>query len=185
MSVASRHWVSARAQPWPGSGAASQNCFAPSALPSVRVVMEPQATQHTEFAVMSKVAVHTLADHLCAGGPDAVERCVRFVCAETRGHWHGRGRAMMCRRLKHVALSQDQQRRLLSAILQRLTSGRFAEQFRDQLRLALHLNQEATYTLARGALQSEKEYVRRLAHWVLSRAHPTVDVRPATKADVP
>jgi hypothetical protein len=141
--------------------------------------------QLAEFETMSKVAVRVLADDLRDGTPDALERCVRFVCAETEGVWHGRGRAMMCRRMKHVDLSGDQRSGIVSAILQRLASGHFAEQFRDQLRLAIHLDPANTFTLARCALKSEKDHVRRLAHWVLSHENATVDAQPSVAADAP
>lgn len=117
---------------------------------------------------LSKVQVRALADDLLSGEPDAVEAAVRFVCAETVNLWHGRGRAMMCRRMKHVGLSRGQQARLVTAILGRLANGNFSEQFRDQLRLAMHLDAEGTARLAKRALKSEKEHVRRLAAWVLS-----------------
>lgn len=96
--------------------------------------------QLAEFETMSKVAVRVLADNLRDGTADALERCVRFVCAETEGLWHGRGRAMMCRRMKHVDLSRDQRSGIVTASLRRLASGHFAEQFRDQLRLAILLD---------------------------------------------
>jgi hypothetical protein len=120
------------------------------------------------MAPMSKAQVRALADELLAPNPDAVERTVQFVGAETLNHWHGRGRAMMCRRLKHVGLSPAQQARLVAAILGRLVGGTFSEQFRDQLRLAVHLDRVAAFTAARQALTSDKEHVRRLAAWVAS-----------------
>lgn len=118
---------------------------------------------------LSKVAVRALADSLREADPDDVERCVAFVCAETVNLWHGRGRAMMCRRLKHVVLTQEQQSRLLEAVLGRLSSGKFSEQFRDQLRLALHLDAERSLMLARHELTNAKPHVRRFASWIIAR----------------
>src|SRR4051794_8439284 len=91
-----------------------------------------QASQPA-FESLSKAQLHDLADRLLVGDVDAVEQCVRFVEAETLGHWHGRARAMMARRLKHYSLTPQQQGRLVDAILERLASGRFSEQFKDQL----------------------------------------------------
>jgi hypothetical protein len=117
---------------------------------------------------MSKAEVRSLADSLLDATPEAVETCVRFVCAETVGLWHGRGRAMMCRRMKHMILTPEQQHRLVGAILGRLISGTFSEQFRDQLRLVIRLDPIGTFALARHAATSEKTHVRRFAEWVLA-----------------
>jgi hypothetical protein len=123
-----------------------------------------------EFEHMSKVEVQALADDLRAGSIEAIEKSVRFVCAETVGLWHGRGRAMMCRRMKHLELARSHRDHLVSVIVERLASGRFSEQFRDQLRLAMHLSEEETFAVARRALKSEKDHVRRFARWVMSHA---------------
>ncbi|ETW93129.1 MAG: hypothetical protein ETSY1_40550 [Candidatus Entotheonella factor] len=77
--------------------------------------------------------------------------------------------------MKHVRLTRDQQRRIVHAISQRLASGAFTEQFRDQLRLALRLDPTTTCQVAQRASTSERAHVRRLAHWVLA----TVDARSA------
>jgi len=130
---------------------------------------------------MSKMQLHALADDLLSGATDAVERSVRFICAETKGLWHGRGRAMMCRRLKHLDLPRSHREHLVSVILDRLGTGRFSEQFRDQLRLAMHLDRDKTLAAARRARMSEKEYVRRTARWVLSHREPAND-GPASPA---
>ena len=121
-----------------------------------------------DLEALSKTEVRAIADELLTGDPNAVEEAVRFVCAETINLWHGRGRAMMCRRMKHVELSRGQQGRLVVAILGRLASGDFSEQFRDQLRLAMRLDPEGTSKLARRSLKSDKAHVRRFAAWVLS-----------------
>jgi hypothetical protein len=130
--------------------------------------MDAMLVDPGEFAAVSKVQVRAWADALVAEDPSIVETSVRFVCAETFGVWHGRGRAMMCRRLKHVHLTQVQARRLVGCILQRLSTGHFSEQFRDQLRLALHLDATTTLAAAKQALDDPTPHVRRYAEWVLS-----------------
>jgi hypothetical protein len=122
------------------------------------------------FERLRKAELHQLADRLARDDAEAIEICVAFLEAETRGHWHGRGRAMMARRLKHCPLSLQQQLRLLRAILQRLTTGCFAEQFKDQLRLALRLDPAQVFAIARSCLDHPKDYVRRYAAWIL--LHP-------------
>lgn len=98
----------------------------------------------------------------------AVEKCVEFTLAETKGNWHGRARALMCRRLKHCELNPEQRRQLVTCISDRLARGDFGEQFYDQLRLAMHLDQKQTFKVAQECLSnSPKEYVRRFALWVL------------------
>ena len=117
---------------------------------------------------MSKRDVRALADELASGATEVVEKCIHFICAETKGLWHGRGRAMMCRRLKHLELPRAHRERLLRVILGRLDSGDFSEQFRDQLRLATRIDSERAFAVARRALASPKDHVRRYARWVLS-----------------
>jgi len=110
-----------------------------------------------------------LADRVSAGEVDAVEAAVTFVEGDTRGLWHGGARAKLCRRFKHVALSEAQRTRVVSAVLGRLVSGQFSEQFRDQLRTALLFDRERTLAAARAATQDPKPYIRRFGQWVLSR----------------
>ena len=119
----------------------------------------------------SKPGLHALADGLLVDEADAVARCVAFVIAESRGFWHNRARALMCRRLKHCTLSAAQRGALLACIGARLTAGTFSEQFKDQLRLALHLDLASTRRVAAAGLDSPAAHVRRHAAWVLSAEH--------------
>jgi hypothetical protein len=112
--------------------------------------------------------LHELADGLLLLEPGAVERCVEFILSETLGHWHGRARAMMCRRLKHCDLEPTHKARLLACITGRLAAGSFSEQFKDQLRLAMHLDLPRTFQACRECAASPKPHVRRYAAWVLS-----------------
>jgi hypothetical protein len=130
--------------------------------------LKVQRLETQEFEHMSKGDVIRLANELKSGSVEAVERAVRFVCADSEGLWHGRGRAMMCRRMKHLELPRSHRESLVSAILDRLESGCFSEQFRDQLRLAMHLNGPKSFSAANSALSSEREHVRRYAKWVLA-----------------
>jgi hypothetical protein len=94
--------------------------------------------------MLTKPELGALADRLHApGNTEAIAACVQFVVGSSRGLGHGRRRALMCRRLKHVALDAAQREELVACILQRLRAGDFGEQFRDQLRLALHLDAAA------------------------------------------
>jgi hypothetical protein len=95
---------------------------------------------------------------------------VNFICQESRGHWHNRARALMCRRLKHCTIYKWQRQLLVDCILGRLHEGRFTEQFRDQLRLALHLDRPACLRAATESLSAPKWYARHLAAWLLARA---------------
>ena len=113
-----------------------------------------------------KVALGELVARLRAGDPAAVGPCVDFVCTETRGYWHNRARAAICRCLKHVPLDPADAARLVSVVLARLRAGAIPQQFRDQLRLALLLDPEAARVAARDVATDEREYVRRFAAWV-------------------
>lgn len=116
--------------------------------------------------------LHALADGLLGGEQWHIDRCVDFVVAESHGYWHGRARAMMCRRLKHCPLGRTQQTQLLEAITGRLLAGDFSEQFKDQLRLALRLDAPRTFAAAEKALGSPRRHVARYAQWVLAHRLP-------------
>lgn len=119
---------------------------------------------------MTRSAVRELTVELVHGDPTVVERVVRFICSDTRGLWHGRGRAKMCRRLKHIQLPRSSRTRLTDVILTRLKTGDFAEQFKDQLKLSLFLDRKKTLSAGEIALNSDKDYVRRYAQWLISLA---------------
>ena len=121
------------------------------------------------FESFQKSELHQLADRLVEQDPIAIEWSVAFLEIETRGIWHGRARAMMARRLKHCHLSDHQRLRLVNAILQRLASGNFLEQFRDQLKLALQLNPKRACSVANVCQSAPAAHVRRYAKWMLSR----------------
>lgn len=124
------------------------------------------------FAALNKEDLYQLADRLLLDDPEVVELCVAFIEADTPGNWHGRARAMMARRLKHCTLSEQQRTRLIEAILARLAGGRFAEQFKDQIRLVLHLDAAQAFAVAQHIqdhpLDHSKEHVRRYAAWILA-----------------
>ncbi|MBS0344209.1 MAG: hypothetical protein JSS56_27200 [Proteobacteria bacterium] len=123
---------------------------------------------HAEFFALSKQELHALADRLLQHEPIVIDYCIEFVIAETKGHWHGRARAMMCRRLKHCELGRTNRTKLVDCILHRLRSGDFSEQFKDQLRLALHLDNEKTMSACETAKSSDRPHVRRYAEWALA-----------------
>lgn len=122
---------------------------------------------HAEFASLTKPELHALADALRTCEPVEVQYCVDFVLADTQGLWHGRARAKMCRRLKHCALGRTQRTALVECITTRLLSGRFSEQFKDQLKLALHLDAARTLAACHSGLDSAKPHVRRYAQWAI------------------
>jgi hypothetical protein len=141
-------------------------------LGSSSVMMKSQISS---LELLDKGELHALCDRLLADDSAAVEACVTFIEAETTGLWHGRARAMMARRLKHCRLSQSQQTRVVRAILERFVSGQFSEQFKDQLRYALHVAPKRVFSVARGCQSAAAGHVRRYATWILS--HETHDQR--------
>lgn len=145
------------------------------------MTMPTRADAHAALNALSKSELHALADGLLAPEPWIVERNIEFVLAETRGLWHGRARAMMCRRLKHCALGRTHRTALLECILARLAEGRFSEQFKDQLRLARHLDAGRTREAALACLADArtKDYVRRHARWLIDHATPETSCRRA------
>ncbi len=114
--------------------------------------------------------LHDLANRLLLDDSEAVEMCILFVEADTLVGvgGHGRARARMCRRLKHCTLSASQSQRLVSCITERLDSGHFSQQFKDQLRLALHLDLQTTLAVALACSNDSCDYVRRYAAWIVT-----------------
>lgn len=129
--------------------------------------MDVDLKQSSDLARLSEVELRALADRLLLDEPAPTALCVAFVCIESHGMWHGRARAMMCRRMKHVRLGQDQQARLIDTIGKRLSDGAFSEQFKDQLRLALKLDSATIFEVCRRCQASPSPHVRRYAAWTL------------------
>lgn len=118
--------------------------------------------------LLTKSELRALCDRLLVDDPDAVKECVAFFQRETTGLWHGRARAMMARRLKHCRLTDTQRRHLTHTVLVRFIAGQFSEQFKDQLRLVLHLEPEEAFDFGRRGQCVKAEHVRRYADWILS-----------------
>jgi hypothetical protein len=126
-------------------------------------------TPTCRFDSFTRKELADLAERLLGQDPIAIEWCVTFVEAETHGLGHGRARARMARRLKHCRLSKQQQDRLVRTITNRLVNGTFSEQFKDQLRLAIHLDPTQACSTAKDCQSAAAEHVRRYAAWILSR----------------
>lgn len=116
----------------------------------------------------TRVELRRMADGLLQTPPTGIAWCVEFVIAESRGVGHGRHRALMCRRLKHVPVEPTDAARIVDRIGERLQSGLYSEQFRDQLRLALHLDRTSLLAVARECADHPRAHVQRQARWVLA-----------------
>ena len=138
-----------------------------SSEPQVATLSTPMAKHDAALARLSKGESCQLADGLLTQDTAVIEKCIAFILMETRGDRHGRARAAMCRRLKHCPISSAQRLALLTCILGRLSNGIFAEQFKDQLRLAIALDPWQTHITSQQCLANSKSYVRRYAAWLL------------------
>ncbi len=117
----------------------------------------------------SKLELHELIDRVQSNDGDAIEEAVAFCVAESRGLWHGRARARICRNLKSREILEESVDRLVEAICRRLFKGVFAEQFKDQLTMAIRFRPDQVEACAERSRASEKAYVRRYAQWVLDK----------------
>lgn len=133
------------------------------------MTLSPLPADHAEFLTLSKEELLFLADELRDADPVQVDDCIAFVCAETKGFWHGRARAKLCRRLKHLALSRSQRQKLQACILERLEQDNFSQQFKEQLKLAMQLAPQQTRAVCLRAKSSDVPDVRRYADWALAR----------------
>ncbi len=121
-----------------------------------------------EPELLDKGNLYDLAAGLLSCEGPAIEKCIQFILAETKGIWHGRARAKMCRRLKHCEIPPKLGQQLVACITGRLAAGNFSEQFRDQLRLAMQLDHRRTCEVAEECLAStSKAHIRKLAKWVI------------------
>lgn len=101
------------------------------------------------------------------GDADAIARAVAFVEAESFGLWHNRARAKLCRHFKNHPPSGDFRERMVDAIVNRLIDGRFYEQFKDQLSMAIRFSPERLKHAALVAVESDWDYIRRYGYRVL------------------
>jgi hypothetical protein len=115
---------------------------------------------------LTKPELHSLIKEVKRGDSDAATRAVAFVTAESFGMWHNRARAKLCRYFKNHPPPDSQCRSMVDAIINRLIDGRFYEQFKDQLSMAIRFAPERMAEAAAVASHSDKEYIRRYADWV-------------------
>ena len=112
---------------------------------------------------------HDLADLIAnvkRGDESATSQAVTFVTAESFGLWHNRARAKLCRFFKNHPPSPDECGRLVNTIANRLLEGRFYEQFKDQLSMAIRFSPEVLAQSAAVAVGSDRDYIRRYGRWV-------------------
>ena len=129
------------------------------------------STMRPSFAALwirtlTKSDLHSLIDDVKRGDPDATSRATVFVAAESFGMWHNRARANLCRYFKNHPPSDGECKRMVDAIVNRLTDGRFSEQFKDQLSMAIRFDPDRMAEAVTIASSSERGYIRRYADWV-------------------
>ena len=102
---------------------------------------------------------------------DAIEEAIAFTVRESFGIWHGRARASICRNLRNKDISEADKDLLVECICNRLLSGNFSEQFKEQLTMAVRFRPDELLECALQALKSDKEYIRRYGAWVENKVH--------------
>jgi len=135
------------------------------------------------FESLTKFQLMKLCDEVKSGNREALDRAICFFVVETQGLWHGRARAKLTRRLKHIALPDAQVRRIVDVVVQRFVAGRFSEQFKDQLRLCLHLAPEHVLVAARGCHNTKLPHVKRYSDWLLAHDHLRQRTEPVARAN--
>ena len=140
-------------------------------VPRLKSMARSDSTMRSSFAelwirTLTKSELHTLIDDVKRGDPDATSRATIFVASESFGMWHNRARAKLCRYFKNHPPSNDECKRMVDAIANRLTDGRFSEQFKDQLSMAIRFAPDRMADTASVASRSPKAYISRYASWV-------------------
>lgn len=115
---------------------------------------------------LTKPELHSLIEDVKRGDTEAATRAVAFVTAESFGMWHNRARAKLCRYFKNHPPSDEQCNSMVDAIASRLIDGRFYEQFKDQLSMAIRFAPDRMAETANAASRSDKNYIRKYAAWV-------------------
>ena len=115
---------------------------------------------------LTKTDLNTLIADVKHGDPDAISRAVAFVTAESFGIWHNRARAKLCRHFKNHPPAERDCECMVVAIRKRFLDGRFYEQFKDQLAMAIRFSPTCLADAASVACNSDRDYIRRYARWV-------------------
>lgn len=115
---------------------------------------------------LGKVELNELIADVKRGEVEALKKAVVFVTAESFGIWHNRARAKLSRYFKNRPPAEHQRRALVVAIVCRLVEGRFYEQFKDQLSMAIRFDRTRLEQVAIQAGDSDKEYSCRYAAWI-------------------
>lgn len=118
-------------------------------------------------ASYSKAELYEMIERLKRGDAIVAYELIVFTLAESKGMWHGRARAKICRYLKNHPPDATLRAKLVDTIAGRLRLGKFSEQFRDQLRMAIRFSPEKMQSIAESNLNSEMNHVRRYAAWVM------------------
>ncbi|MBN1007816.1 hypothetical protein [Amphritea pacifica] len=113
------------------------------------------------FGEFEALYLRHIYERVCTGCPEAINVAANYMCSCSRGFGHNRFRSKIARRFKHVALTRNQEQRIVETILFRLSNGDIDEQFIEQLKLCVWLNREVTTKRAKELLSSEKSYIRR------------------------
>ena len=121
----------------------------------------------SHFGKLTKGQLHDLIASTKAGCPDAIGQSVAFVCGKSLGDWHNRARANLCRHFKNHRPSPEACEQMVNTICDRLISGKFYEQFWDQLSMAIRFDVGRMAETANIAVDSEREYIRRYGARIL------------------
>ena len=118
-------------------------------------------------AQYEKLELDDLIERLKTDDADAIYECIVFTLAESFGRWHNRARAKICRNLKNRLTDPTLRHRLVDVVIERLRSGRFSEQFKDQLTMAIRFDPDRMHSVATRLQFNGTDYIRRYAQWVL------------------
>ena len=133
----------------------------------------PQHGIHSQrtLASLTREEAREMCDFLIEGPPVGLTWCLEFFILDTKELWHNRARALIARRLKHIQLTNAQKRLLVDKIIFRFKTGDISEQFKDQLRLAIHLDNSSLEQAATDFSNDSRSYIRRYAAWILNHAN--------------
>lgn len=115
---------------------------------------------------LTKLELETLISDVKRGDATATSQAVIFVTSESFGYWHNRARAKLCRHFKNHRPSATDCERMVKTIVDRFLNGRFYEQFKDQLSMAIRFSPDDLERAASIAAGSDRDYIRRYATWV-------------------
>jgi len=121
--------------------------------------------------------LYRIADGVSANDSACIELAIRYIELRHIGSYSGFVRSLLSRRLKHVPLSPQQQKRLHRHFRDLVLGGERTEEFRDYVKLwRLFITEEQKQELLRDVASKGEQAVK----WLAEKLQPTTSRQPTS-----